>query len=187
MRSGSIGYVYEKCKYHVLVNGDMIGLQNRGRSLRQGDPFSYTFSSFVQKLFILLKRMEVCGNIHSVKVCRGAPFLTHLLFANDCFLFCRVEEREARKLLEALKTYEEASDQAISLQKFEFFFSKSTEVGIREVVKSIIQVAENIGFGKYLGLPSLSRRGRKKCSTSSETAYGTYFRVGLENTFQKQV
>jgi len=156
-----MGMCMSNLKYQVLINGDAVGLQNLGRGLRQGDPLSpYLFIICVEGLSVLLKRLEAHGDIHGVKVCRGAPLLTHLLFADDCFLFYRAEEQETRKLLEALKTYEEASGQVINLQKSEIFFSRNTEVGVREVVKRIFQVTESIGSGKYLGL--LSFIGRRK-------------------------
>lgn len=68
-------------------------------------------------LSVLLKKLEARGEIHGIKVCRGAPLLTHLLFVDDCFLFCRANEKEAQALSEALKKYEEASRQPINLQK----------------------------------------------------------------------
>jgi len=43
----------------------------------------------VYTLSALLKKAEARRDIHGVKVCRGAPILTHLLFVDDCFLFCR--------------------------------------------------------------------------------------------------
>jgi hypothetical protein len=71
-----------------------------------------------------------------------------------------VNVKEAQILSEILKKYEEASGQAINLQKSEIFFSKNTNQAIREFVKNILHVTESIGYGKYLGLPSMV--GRKK-------------------------
>jgi len=69
-------------KYQVFVNGDGIGLWDPGRGLRQGDPLSpYLFIICVEGLSVLLKKLESRGDIHGIKVCRGAPILTHLLFA----------------------------------------------------------------------------------------------------------
>jgi hypothetical protein len=90
-----------------------------------------------------LKSLESHGEIHGIKVCRGAPILTHLLFADVCFLFCRAEEREATTLLDALKNYEEASGQAINMQKSEIFFSKNTSEAIKEKMQNIFQVTES--------------------------------------------
>jgi hypothetical protein len=70
----------------------------------------------------LIKKAVASEEIHGVKICRGALMVFHLLFANDCFLFCRSNLSETRKLIEILKTYEEASDQEINLSKSEVFF-----------------------------------------------------------------
>jgi selenocysteine lyase/cysteine desulfurase len=58
-------------------------------------------------------------------------------------LFCRAEEREATTLLDALKNYEEASGQAINMQKSEIFFSKNTSEAIKEKMQNIFQVTES--------------------------------------------
>jgi hypothetical protein len=75
-------------------------------------------------------------------------------------LFCRAEEREAMTLLDALKKYEDASGQAINMQKSEIFFSKNTSEAMKEKMHNIFQVTESMGSSKYLGLPSIV--GRKK-------------------------
>jgi hypothetical protein len=91
----------------------------------------------------------------------GAPILSHLLFADDCFLFCRADVRESTKLKEILKEYEEGSCQAINFQKSEIFFSSNTNEETRRSIKSIFHVSESLGTGKYLGLPSLIGRNKK--------------------------
>jgi len=65
--------------------------------------------------------------IHGIKVCRGAPLLTHLLFADDCFLFCRANISEYNRLKNILQKYEEVSGQTINMQKSEIFFSMNTK------------------------------------------------------------
>jgi hypothetical protein len=156
-----MGLCMESVQYHVQINGEGVGLQTPGRALRQGDPLSpYLFIICAEGLSILLKRLEARGDIHSVKVCRGAPLLTHLLFADDCFLFCRADEREATAMLNTLKVYEEISGQAINMQKSEIYYSKNTTGDMKEKIQSILQVTESMGSGKYLGFPSMV--GRKK-------------------------
>jgi selenocysteine lyase/cysteine desulfurase len=58
-------------------------------------------------------------------------------------LFCRAEEREATTLLDALKNCDEASGQAINMQKSEIFFSKNTSEAIKEKMQNIFQVTES--------------------------------------------
>ena len=55
--------------------------------------------------------------------------MSHLLFADDCFLFCRANVVEAQQLLIILKTYEAASCQEINLSKSEIFFQSQYEWG----------------------------------------------------------
>jgi hypothetical protein len=109
----------------------------------------------------MLKKLEARGDIHGIKVCRRAPILTHLLFVDDCFLFCMENEKEAQTLSETLKKYVEASGQAINLHKSEIFFSKNADHTTMEMVKNILQVSGSIGCGKYLGLSSMVRRKKR--------------------------
>lgn len=51
------------------------------RGLRQGDPLSpYLFLLVAEGLSSMLKGAEDRGEIEGVKVCRGAPVVSHLLF-----------------------------------------------------------------------------------------------------------
>jgi hypothetical protein len=152
----------ENVHYQVLVNGERVGPIDPKRGLRQGDPLSpYLFIMCTEGLSALLRRSEARGELHGIKVCRGAPILSHLLFADDCFLFCRADVRESTKLKEILKEYEEGSGQAINFQKSEIFFSSNTNEETRRSIKSIFHVSESLGTGKYLGLPSLIGRNKK--------------------------
>jgi hypothetical protein len=60
-------------------------------------------------------------------VFRIAPRVSHLLFADDCFLFFQAEERQANVMKHILTQYEEALDQAISLPKSEIFYSRNVQ------------------------------------------------------------
>jgi hypothetical protein len=108
----------ESVHYQVLVNGESVGPLKPMRGLRQGDPLSpYIFIICAEGLSSLIKKSEAREEFHGIKVCRGALLLTHLLFVDDCFLFCRADGNECIKLKEILKTYEEVSGQAINLRK----------------------------------------------------------------------
>ena len=108
--------------YSVLMNFDRVGPIVPGRGLRQGDPLSpYLFILVAEGLSTLIHKAINRGDIHGVQVCRGAPVVSHLLFADDCFLFCRANVVEAQRLLTILNTYEVASGQEINLSKSEVF------------------------------------------------------------------
>nr|DAD38904.1 TPA_asm: hypothetical protein HUJ06_013226 [Nelumbo nucifera] len=90
--------------YSVAFNGMEVGPIILGRGLRQGDPLS-------PYLFILCL-------ISGCRICRDAPSVSHLLFADDSFFFFKVEEMECNAMKNILKVYEEASGQAINFQKY---------------------------------------------------------------------
>jgi len=152
----------ESVNYQVLVNGERVGPIVPKRGLRQGDPLSpYLFILCAEGLSSLLKKAESRGDIHGVKVCREAPLVTHLLFADDCFLFCRANMREVTKIKEILQVYEVVSGQAINLQKSEIFFSKNTSEADMEEIKNVFQVTATLGNGKYLGMPSMIGQNKR--------------------------
>jgi hypothetical protein len=67
----------ESVRYSVMVNGESVGPIVPGRGLRQGDPLSpYLFILCAEGLTNLIHKYEGKGDIHGVKVCRGAPSLT---------------------------------------------------------------------------------------------------------------
>ena len=96
-----------KATYSVLINGEPYGHIKSTRGMRQGDPLSpYLFLLCTEGFYGLLRKAEENGDIRGVSICRSAPKLTHLLFANDSLIFCRAKINECEKLLEILATYE---------------------------------------------------------------------------------
>jgi hypothetical protein len=132
-----------------------------GRGLRQGDPLSpYLFILVTEGLTTLIKKSIANGDLHGVQICRGAPVVSHLLFADDCFLFCRSSVAETNHLMQILNTYEAASGHEINLTKSEVFFSRNLSIAAQEDLANIMGVRHVLGTGTYLGLPSMI--GRKK-------------------------
>ncbi|KAK2373902.1 hypothetical protein QL285_074904 [Trifolium repens] len=96
--------------YSVLMNYDRVGPISPGQGLRQGDPLSpYLFILVTEGLTSLIHQAVGRGDLHGVRICRGAPEVSHLLFADDCFLFCRANVAEVNELMRILHTYEQAS------------------------------------------------------------------------------
>jgi hypothetical protein len=149
--------------YSVLMNFDKAGPIYPGRGLRQGDLLSpYLFILTTEGLTALIKQSLGRGELHGIKICRGAPMVSHLLFADDCFLFCRANITEASSLMSLLDTYSAASGQEINLAKSEVFFSRNLSKAAQEDLSSIMGVKHVMGTGTYLGLPSMVGRSKKE-------------------------
>ncbi|XP_019198078.1 PREDICTED: uncharacterized protein LOC109191859 [Ipomoea nil] len=147
--------------YSILVNGEIAGQVRPTRGIRQGDPLSpYLFILCAEGLSILLQQAEARGDIHGVRVARGAPAITHLFFADDSLLFFRAKEGEALKIKDCLDVYSLASGQLINYEKSTAVFSHNTSTPIRNLVSGIIGVPEALDLGRYLGLPSALGRSK---------------------------
>ncbi|GAU31848.1 hypothetical protein TSUD_114590 [Trifolium subterraneum] len=148
--------------YSVLMNSDRVGPISPGRGLRQGDPLSpYLFILVTECLTALIHQVVGRGDLHGVRICRGAPEVSHLLFADDCFLFCRANVAEVNELMRILHTYETASGQEVNLAKSEVFISRNMSQAAKEDLSRILGVKLVLGMGIYLGLPSMVARSKK--------------------------
>jgi len=139
----------ETVDYTVLVNGAQVGPFVPGRGIRQGDPLSpYLFIICAEGLSALISDAERRGVLNGSRIFTGAPSISHLLFADDCFLFFRACEQEAMAMKNILNTYEVVSGQAINLQKFEMYCSRNTTTSCKERITQVLGVRQVLGTGK---------------------------------------
>jgi hypothetical protein len=114
-------------KFRIKVNGELSDDVIPERGLRQGDPlFPYSFLICVEGFSALLNHDEQEGSLRGIKVCPGAPMVSHLLFANDSLILFRAKEGDAQKLQEILNLYEVCSGQMINKDKSAIVFSPNT-------------------------------------------------------------
>lgn len=149
--------------YSVLINRVPTDIFNPERGLRQGDPISPFLFLFCAEAFsALLKRAEMQGSIHGVKVARSAPAVSHLFFADDTILFTRATEKEAREIKQLITSYELASGQRINLNKTEITVSPNVPTEVKEKLRDILEVEAVEQHHKYLGLPTLIGKRKKE-------------------------
>ena len=104
--------------FSILINGKPYGNISPSRGLRQGDPLSpYLFLLCVEGFTSLLTRAEMEGRITGVSICRRAPTISNLLFADDSLFFCQTVHREVEEITKILQVYAGASGQAINMDK----------------------------------------------------------------------
>ncbi|XP_019157468.1 PREDICTED: uncharacterized protein LOC109154044 [Ipomoea nil] len=147
--------------YTIQVNGEAVGTVRPSRGIRQGDPLSpYLFIICAEGLSVLLQQAEARGDIHGVRVARGAPTVTHLFFADDSLLFFRANQQETLKVKECLDLYCAASGQLINFDKSNAVFSVNTTPAMRSLIANSLGVNEATDLGRYLGLPSALGRNK---------------------------
>jgi len=96
-------------EYHVIFNGDRISPINPERGLCKGCPLSpYLYILCAEGFSSIIKSHELRGKIHGSRIYRTAPPVSHLLFADNNFMFCTTTPSEAQSLKDILAHHEHA-------------------------------------------------------------------------------
>lgn len=106
----------------------------------------------------MLIKLEREGKIHGAKIGRTSPAISHLFFADDILLFCRVKEKEVRETQKCLGLYCRLSGQKINIAKFGCFFSKNKQRKTKAAIKKIFGFKELTKDSKNLGNPLFTRK-----------------------------
>ncbi|XP_056695270.1 uncharacterized protein [Spinacia oleracea] len=129
--------------YQVLVNGEPSRSFTPKCGLRQGDPLSpYLFVLCMEVMSALLRRAEQEHLIQGISVCRGAPSILHLFFADDSLLFFRVSPRECDQVISILEEFSGLSGQVINYQKSFVKFSPNTPQDYRDYLAASLRLGQ---------------------------------------------
>ena len=140
--------------YQVLLNGQPKGHIVPQRGLRQGDPLSpYLFILCTEALIANIKKEEREKRLTGLKIARGSPNISHLVFADDSLFFCKATKEECGIILKLLKEYEAASGQQINFQKSSVQFGHKVPYNIRADIHNILGITSVGGMSNYLGIP----------------------------------
>ena len=82
------------------------------------------------------------GQIRGVSICRRAPRITNLLFADDSLIFCQATQNEVQVISKILQVYAGASGQCINLEKSSVYFSGNTPIEQKRWIKDSLGVKE---------------------------------------------
>ncbi|XP_060965258.1 uncharacterized protein LOC133034228 [Cannabis sativa] len=147
--------------YSVVHSSHILGPITPSRGIRQGDPLStYLFIICAEGFSALIKSYEANRIIQGCRVPNGAPSITHMLFADDSYLFCQATSDAAESMNRLLRTFELASGQRFNATESSIFFSPNTENSVKEQINSTLGMSEATDGSFYLGLPNIF--GRKK-------------------------
>lgn len=94
--------------------------------------------------------------LKGIKICRGAPAVTHLFFANDSLLFFKTSRSSTAKIKGILETYEIISGQKINYGKSEIRFSCNMGIQDKTLFSNILDVKTVDSHDRYLGMPFVS-------------------------------
>jgi hypothetical protein len=142
-------------RYSVRFNGHLLDPFTPTRGLRQGDPLSpYLFLFVADGLSCLIKRKVQEGTLRELHICRRAPGISHLLFADDCLMFFQGSVEQASVVKSILNSYEKSTGQLVSLGKCSIMYGDGCPDDVQQDIKNILQY-ETVSFEeKYLGLPT---------------------------------
>uniref|UniRef100_A0A803PQB3 Reverse transcriptase n=1 Tax=Cannabis sativa TaxID=3483 RepID=A0A803PQB3_CANSA len=99
--------------------------------------------------------------LQGCRVANGAPTISHMLFADDSYLFCQANSGAARSVMSLLRHFETASGQQVNLTKSSIFFSLNVQQDVRHQISSLLDTDEASNNNFYLGLPNIIGRNKK--------------------------
>jgi hypothetical protein len=149
-------------QYLVRFNNVQLEPFTLSRGLWQGDPLSpYLFLFVADGLSQILQHEVQSGVLHELRICRQAPRISHLLFADDTMLFLEAIEQHALIVDKVLRMYERCTGQLINPSKCSIMFGSDCSESGQEVVKNVLKVENIVVDEKYLGLPTPEGRLNK--------------------------
>lgn len=132
-------------RYKLCHSSTIFGNIVPDRGLLQGDPLSsYLFLICTEGFSSIMKNYERQGLLGGIKVARGAPSITHMLFADDSYIFCKADTEEAARVMGLLGMFEKASGQKINVQKSSVFFSRNVGNSSKNAVCEILRFSEKM-------------------------------------------
>ncbi|KAG8389002.1 hypothetical protein BUALT_Bualt02G0184100 [Buddleja alternifolia] len=140
--------------FSTLVDGSPFGFFHPTRGIRQGDPLSpYLFLLYFDLFSRLIHRAETSSAFNGIKISRGSPSISHVMYADDLLIFGKTDEHNVDGIAEVIEGYERWSGQLVSKEKTVVHFSKKVSRQVRNLVCMQLGFRECNHKIKHLGLP----------------------------------
>ncbi|CAI9772096.1 unnamed protein product [Fraxinus pennsylvanica] len=109
-----------------------------------------------------MNEAERTNLVTGISVCRRAPRLNHLLFADDSLMFCEANGETMTRLQTILNTYEDASWQQLNREKTSMVFSANVPPDKQQSIMALWNSPHVQQYEKYLGLPQMVGRSKAR-------------------------
>ncbi|KAL0399757.1 UNVERIFIED_CONTAM: putative mitochondrial protein [Sesamum radiatum] len=173
--------------YSFMLNGGQFGSLIPQRGIRQGDPLSpYLFLLCTEALSSLLLAGERNGSMEGIAICRGAPKISHLLFADDTLVFSQATRQTMQCIGNTLDTYAKASGQEINYGKSTVVFSKNVPQDEQLELAAIIGLRPKIMLQSLASYRELWGDHRVLFSIIYVIESGDVSQDGMKNFYRKQ-
>jgi hypothetical protein len=91
-----------------------------------------------------------------------APWVSHLLYADDCIIFSQALAAGSERLKEILDNYKRGSGQMINPSKSAIFFTSNFSTEMKQVTHMLMNINAEALADKYLGIPTVLGRSASK-------------------------
>ncbi|KAL3534703.1 hypothetical protein ACH5RR_003164 [Cinchona calisaya] len=126
---------------------------------------------------------------------RGGPVISHLLFVDDSFLFCKATKEEVLEIKRIIHKYEQVSGQQVNMEKSSIMFSRNTDEELKKEISDLLREVQVVSQGEYLGLPMVITRAknqvfrfiREKAAKKFQNWKGSFLRQAGKEVLLKSV
>jgi hypothetical protein len=148
-------------RYSVKFNGTLLEVFSPMRGLRQGDPLSpFLFLFVADGLSAVLQKEVESNGVTPLRVCRGSPGISHLLFADGTLLFFCASVEEATRIKHTIDLYASGTGQ-LSTPGSVLSLLVLLPQAAQDEVCMLLQVEKENFEATYLGLPTPDGRMHK--------------------------
>ncbi|XP_060969470.1 uncharacterized protein LOC133036757 [Cannabis sativa] len=148
--------------FTISINNHLLPSFSPTRGIRQGDPLSpYLFLLVSEGLSAAIRVNASHSNFNGISICRAAPSISHLLFADDSLLFTTTSHNNCRSIKDILTLYHKSTGQSVNLSKSSILFSPNTSSSDKDFFLTTLQLENKPFVSKYLGVPQCFGRSKR--------------------------
>lgn len=150
-------------QYSLPLNGSVSGSFRPSRGLHQGDPLSpFLFILCTEMFSRMVAAEERMGRFGSIKLGRGVPSVSHLLYADDILVSCKAIVEYTDTIMRIFNIFEGWSGLRVNTEKSSLFFSPKTDRRLKGRIKHVTSFKDLQKGTVYLGNPFLMGRQKIK-------------------------